>query len=80
MTVSGDVVPDDVQLIIHSLDGRTVRIAGTSEDLHIGANEFLWDARDFSGNLLPDGIYSYQLIITTGNQQTRKTGKLALQR
>lgn len=78
IVVAGDVVPDYVQLFIHALDGRLVQRAEISENLHVGTNELVWDARDFSGYDLPPGIYIYQLVITTGNQQFRKNGKLSL--
>lgn len=78
VVVTGDVVPDYVQVLIHSLDGRLVQRAEISENLHVGTNEIVWDARDFSGYDLPDGIYIYQLVIRAGDQQFRKNGKLSL--
>jgi len=40
-----------------------------------GANQFVnWDGRDFSGNLVPAGIYIYQFQ----SEQFSASGKMAL--
>jgi len=80
VVVAGEVVPDYVQVLIHSLDGRLVQKTEISQNLHIGTNEFVWEARDFGGNILPNGIYTYQLLMTAGDQVVSKHGKLSLTR
>jgi hypothetical protein len=80
IVVSGEIIPDYVQLVVHAVDGRLVQRAEITANLHVGTNQLVWDARDFSGTPLPPGIYIYQLLMSAGDQQLRKNGKLSLMR
>lgn len=77
--VAGDEVPDEFALQIISLDGRTVQHYDlTSDQFQSGINYFEWNARDSIGNLLPNGLYIYKTIISSGGQVITQTGRIVI--
>ena len=80
--LKGNIVPDDFQLQIYSLDGRLLRDFGKDniQFFHIGFNEIRWDALDASGNSLPSGIYLYRIRIAANGNTYPSQGRLVLSR
>ncbi|QHV99600.1 putative type IX secretion system sortase PorU2 [Spirosoma endbachense] len=69
--LTGDKAPDSIELTISDLHGRVVRRLKTSQGSvigHIGLNEWLWDGHADSGELLPAGLYLYQLTVRAAGQ------------
>lgn len=79
--LTGNVLPDSFSLQIRTTDGRLVREFVTHDAVfHIGTNELLWEARDNAGNVLPNGMYIYQMKISANGQTLSQNGKLILAR
>ncbi len=85
--LSGDEVPNDINVNIYSSEGSLVQVI-TLDDIgiiHVGENltEYKWDGRSLNGELLPNGVYHYRVeydLLGTGieyldsNDQFRKPG------
>lgn len=68
-TLTGNWPPGLATLTITDLTGRPVRhITSTAGGLpvRIGQNEWVWDGRSDAGELLPAGVYLYQLMLPEG--------------
>lgn len=79
--LTGNVLPDYFSLQIFTPEGRMLQEFGTADaQFHIGTNELMWEARDLSGNALPNGLYIYRLTLSSNGQQLSKNGILVLTR
>ena len=63
--LSGDEVPNDINVNIYSSEGSLVQVI-TLDDIgtiHVGQNltEYKWDGRSLNGELLPNGVYHYRV-------------------
>jgi len=71
-TVTGDAVPDDIQIQIMTVSGKVVREINEAELglIQIGRNvtQFAWDGKDQFGDPLANGVYLYRV-------KTRINGK-----
>jgi flagellar hook assembly protein FlgD len=68
-TLTGDEVPDLLSIQIFNLRGQLVNeinLAGSGR--FIGHNEVAWDGTAANGNVLPNGVYLYRVIL-------KKSGK-----
>jgi hypothetical protein len=67
--------PGNVWLVIYDVGGRQVRVLA---DGHFAAGEHhrSWDARDHAGQMVPCGVYFYQL----GGDVPQQTGRIVLAR
>ncbi|NKB69067.1 MAG: hypothetical protein GKR89_18520 [Candidatus Latescibacteria bacterium] len=59
----GDDSP--VEVSVHDLNGRRVRLIAEQRPLSTGLYEIGWDGRDEHGNTVPPGLYFVQLSIDT---------------
>lgn len=77
--IAGSEPPDDISLRIMSLDGRTVNnYSVNSSGFFVGTNSLTWESRDEHGNLLPAGLYAYQLVLSAGGQVAKESGRLVV--
>ncbi len=77
-TLTGTEIPRNCIIEIYDELGQIVKsINATSQFLHIGINEFIWDGTDSSGKKLPSGAYFYWLSI---NGITESSGKIVILR
>jgi hypothetical protein len=60
---------------IRDLSGRLVRRVYSGDDL-IGPHEREWDGRDVSGEIVPPGVYVYQISVDTDKGKTDKVGTI----
>jgi flagellar hook assembly protein FlgD len=64
-TVTGDEIPDDIQIQIMTVSGKVVREISESEigPIQIGRNvsQFAWDGKDQFGDPLANGVYLYRV-------------------
>jgi hypothetical protein len=63
-TLTGDQVPDQVNIRIFTVAGRKVKeimVPGTT--MRIGNNRVYWDGRDADGDELANGYYFYQVSV-----------------
>ena len=95
-TLTGSEIPDDIKILIMTVDGRVVREVLKEElgPIRIGNNisEFAWNGRDEWGDQLANGVYLYKVFVqhsgdsfehrkTKGDQAFRKGfGKMYLLR
>jgi hypothetical protein len=79
--LTGNVLPDNFQLQIFSLDGRLLHSFDQShvQSFTSGTNELRWDATDTAGNL-PGGIYVYRLNVSANGITSTQRGQLILSR
>jgi hypothetical protein len=70
---------DEVRLKIYTVAGRLIH---QSEFLpgRVGFNQFQWNARDFDGDVLANGVYLYKLIARRGDEQVEVVEKLVVMR
>jgi flagellar hook assembly protein FlgD len=71
-TVTGDAIPDDIQIQIMTVSGKVVREINEAElgPIQIGRNisSYAWDGKDQFGDPLANGVYLYRV-------KTRINGK-----
>lgn len=71
-TVTGDAIPDDIQIQIMTVSGKVVREINEAElgSIQIGRNisSYAWDGKDQFGDPLANGVYLYRV-------KTRINGK-----
>lgn len=78
-TLTGSIVPDQIQIQIMTVTGKVVREIDQFElgPIHIGNNitEFSWDGKDEFGDQLANGVYLYRVKakINGSNVEKRKT-------
>lgn len=64
--ITGDKAPERVNLTITDVAGRTIRALRNDQPgfaSRIGLNEWRWDGRSDSGDILPAGVYLYSLTL-----------------
>ena len=76
--LTGDVLPDKLNLQIISLKGEIVQEFTEADvtDFHVGRNQIFWNGIDSNGRALPTGIYLYRFTVG----EVLKSGKLVLMR
>jgi hypothetical protein len=65
--VGGTEAPDQLILEITGTDGRQVKSL-TTQNLHVGTNELIWNLTDEAGNQTPSGVYLYRIQLLNGSQ------------
>ena len=70
---------DEVSITIYTKSGRTVNVLKEASGKE-GYNEFMWDARDADGILLPNDVYFYKIRAVAGDQTAQTLGRLAVLR
>ena len=80
--LTGNILPDYFSLQVFTTDGRLVQefIQDDIVDFNLGLNELIWQARDTSGNTLPNGMYIYRMTINVNDKEIKQQGKLVLSR
>ena len=82
IALSGGSLPEQLNVQFINVNGQS-QSQFTESDfdaLHIGTNEIIWNGSDRNGNLLPGGVYVYEIKLIIDGQQTRKLGKLVIVR
>ena len=71
-TLTGDLIPDDLQIQIMNINGRVVREIDENEigPIFIGRNisDFAWDGKDQFGDQLANGVYLYRVKMKINGQ------------
>jgi len=71
-TLTGDFIPDDLQIQIMNINGRVVKEIDEFElgSINIGRNitEYAWDGRDDFGDQLANGVYLYRVKMKINGQ------------
>ncbi|WP_420147553.1 C25 family cysteine peptidase [Spirosoma sp.] len=82
-TLVGEQPPVSATITLTDSGGRMVR--QLKQPAHIGLNEWVWDGRADSGELLPAGVYIYKLVLSdsnpwsvSGNLPEQLSGRLVL--
>ncbi|HEX9653631.1 MAG TPA: interleukin-like EMT inducer domain-containing protein, partial [bacterium] len=70
---------DEVRLKIYTVAGRLIQEADFLP-ARVGFNQFEWNARDFDGDTLANGVYLYKLIARRGEEQVEVVEKLVVMR
>jgi len=80
--IQGDVLPQIFDLYIYSTDGRLVAHAGKEEfgGLQKGINTYRWDARTNGGEVLPSGLYFYEIINSFDSRKDKTKGSVFILR
>jgi hypothetical protein len=63
--------PENVTMRVYDMLGHEVRTLVSDEGRLAGANSVEWDGRDASGNLVPSGLYYYQLVTADFTQTVK---------
>jgi hypothetical protein len=75
-TLTGDEIPDDLQIQIMTISGKVVREINEDElgSLQIGRNitEFAWDGKDAFGDPLANGVYLYRVKAKINGQDIKR--------
>lgn len=81
-TVSGQNLPRDARLQIINMRGELVNQFTMEDfsDIHFGLNNFSWDGIGADGELIPNGIYVYRLIVVTDGHTVQQQGKIVIAR
>lgn len=78
ITLTGDQHPDTMLLEIMNANGQTITTF-TKHDLFVGTNVLMWERRNLSGGIIPEGMYLYRMILTHNGQAVKTaTGKFVL--
>lgn len=59
---------ETVDAAIVDAGGHEVRTLATNEQVAKGRHEFVWDGRDESGEIAPDGVYRLRLTLADGDR------------
>lgn len=74
-TLTGDQVPDDIQIQIMTISGKVVREINEAElgPIQIGRNitQFVWDGKDNFGDPLANGVYLYRVKAKINGQDIK---------
>lgn len=70
---------DEVRLKIYTVAGRLIHEADFLP-ARVGFNQFQWNARDFDGDTLANGVYLYKLIARKDGEQVEVVEKLVVMR
>jgi hypothetical protein len=75
-TLTGDEIPDDLQIQIMTISGKVVREINEDElgPIQIGRNitEFVWDGKDAFGDPLANGVYLYRVKAKINGQDIKR--------
>jgi flagellar hook assembly protein FlgD len=75
-TLTGDDIPDDLQIQIMTISGKVVREINEDElgPIQIGRNitEFSWDGKDAFGDPLANGVYLYRVKAKINGQEIKR--------
>ncbi|MBM3185277.1 MAG: hypothetical protein FJZ67_03180 [Bacteroidetes bacterium] len=75
-TLTGDEIPDDLQIQIMTISGKVVREINESElgPIQIGRNitDFEWDGKDAFGDPLANGVYLYRVKAKINGQEIKR--------
>jgi flagellar hook assembly protein FlgD len=75
-TLTGDEIPDDLQIQIMTISGKVVREINENElgPIQIGRNitEFAWDGKDAFGDPLANGVYLYRVKAMINGQEIKR--------
>ena len=75
-TLTGDDIPDDLQIQIMTISGKVVREINEEElgPIQIGRNitEFSWDGKDAFGDPLANGVYLYRVKAKINGQEIKR--------
>jgi hypothetical protein len=75
------VIPYYYKFQLTTLNGMLVtEFSDNAVGLHIGKNRIKWSGSAMDGKSLPNGIYLYRLVISSGDQQWASRGKVVLLR
>jgi hypothetical protein len=82
ITIAGDELPADFSMRFYSATGSFVKSMSMDsiEPFFIGTNHITLESKDSSGDLLPQGVYIYDLRLVVGGEEIRKTGKVVVVR
>jgi flagellar hook assembly protein FlgD len=76
IVITGDQQPDAMILEILNANGQPVATF-TKRDLFVGTNVLTWQRQNVAGNIVPNGMYLYRMILTRGTKQVKTaSGKL----
>ncbi|WP_158552528.1 FlgD immunoglobulin-like domain containing protein [Spirosoma telluris] len=80
ISLTGITPPSRLAIRIHDLTGRVVRTL--RNPARIGLNEWFWDGTSDGGNVLPAGVYLYQIegVDLPISTSVRLTGRIMLSR
>jgi hypothetical protein len=74
-TLTGDEIPEDLQIQIMTISGKVVREMNEDElgSIQIGRNitEFAWDGKDAFGDPLANGVYLYRVKAKINGQEIK---------
>lgn len=68
------------ELHVTNMDGKVVANFTSAEGLHVGRNSLSWNGAGTGGERLPNGLYFYRLIVTSGEGEKAYMGKVVLLR
>jgi hypothetical protein len=75
-TLTGDEIPDDLQIQIMTISGKVVREINEDEigPIRIGRNitEFAWDGKDAFGDPLANGVYLYRVKAKINGEEIKR--------
>jgi hypothetical protein len=82
ITIGGVELPSDLSMRFYSATGSFIKSLGVESfaPFIIGENHITFEARDSSGDLLPQGVYIFDLRVTIGGEEVRKSGKIVIVR
>ena len=82
LTITGQgQAPHLYTFFVMSMNGSLIaKSADNGTGLHVGRNFIRWDGRDTNGELVPDGMYFYRLVITGNGKDEEYNGKVVLLR
>lgn len=75
-TLTGDQIPEDLQIQIMTISGKVVREINEDElgPIRIGRNitEFAWDGKDAFGDPLANGVYLYRVKAKINGEEIKR--------
>ncbi|MFN8337050.1 MAG: C25 family cysteine peptidase [Cyclobacteriaceae bacterium] len=76
IVITGDQQPDVMILEILNANGQPVATF-TKRGLFVGTNVLTWQRQNAAGNMVPNGMYLYRMILTRGTKEVKTaSGKL----
>ena len=70
--------PEPVAVTIRNSTGSVVKTINlTSEEVSSGSNTLAWDGTDLNGNVVEDGVYSYEIETPSGTAAKGVSGEIA---
>jgi hypothetical protein len=76
--LAGSRVPDGARIRVYTVAGRKIRdMSLWPGQVVVGFNRIPWDGRDEDGDTIANGIYFYQIEVSTGGKTASILGKMA---